>query len=95
MKKLLLLAMVLGLLVSGCMASFPKTYSPQFSMNPEIGEHRTVTAIATFKTAFGKEATGESLKLQVLVDRKIEQWGFTKGVPGGRGGEIPPRYSTR
>jgi len=82
MKKLLMLVMVLGLLVSGCMASFPKTYSPKFSVDPKAGENQAVTAIAKFETAFGKEAKDESLKLQTLVDRKIEQWGFTKGKTG-------------
>ena len=54
MKKILMLAMVLGLLVSGCMASFPKTYSPKFSMNPEVGATKTITATTKFENSFWK-----------------------------------------
>ena len=81
MKKYLLLIWV-GVFVSGCMASFPANYDPKYSMNPKLGKEQRVYASAKFENAFGKEVRDESLKLQILVDKKIEDWGFNKDKNG-------------
>ena len=81
MKKYLLLILI-GFLVTGCMASFPAKYDPKFSMNPDLGKDQRIYATAKFENAFGKEVRDESLKLQVLVDKKIEDWGFSKDRAG-------------
>jgi len=81
MKKYLLLILV-GSLVCGCMASFPNKYDPKFSMNPQLGKEQRVYATAKSLNAFGTEMRDESLKLQVLLDKKIEDWGFNKDRTG-------------
>lgn len=81
MKKIVLILLAM-MLLSGCMASFPAKYDPKFSINPQLGEEQRVYATAKFENAFGKEMRDESLKLQVLVDKKIEDWGFTKDRTG-------------
>jgi hypothetical protein len=81
MKKYLLLILA-GFLVCGCMASFPKKYDPTFAMNPLLGKDQRISATAKFENAFGKEMREESLKLQILLDRKIENWGFSKDKTG-------------
>ena len=81
MKKivLVLLAMVM---LSGCMASFPAKYDPKFSMNPSLGKNKVLNATCKFESAFGKEVIDESIKLQIRIDKKIEEWGFTKDKSG-------------
>lgn len=81
MKKYLILIIVV-FFVSGCMASFPAKYDPKYSMNPQLGKEKRVYATAKFLTAFNTEVRDESLKLQVLVDKKIEDWGFNKDRTG-------------
>jgi len=81
MKKYLILLIVL-FFVSGCMASFPAKYDPKYSVNPQLGKEQRVYSNAKFENAFGKEMRDESLKLQVLVDKKIEDWGFNKDRTG-------------
>jgi len=81
MRKYLILIIV-GFFVSGCMASFPAKYEPKYSMNPQLGKEQRVYAPAKFLTAFGTEVRDESLKLQVLIDKKIEDWGFSKDRTG-------------
>jgi hypothetical protein len=82
MKKYLFFILLIGVLLSGCMASFPAKYDPKFSMNPQLGKEQRIYATARFENAFGKEMRDESLKMQVLVDKKIEDWGFTKDRMG-------------
>jgi hypothetical protein len=81
MRKYLVLILI-GFFVSGCMASFPAKYDPKYSMNPQIGKAQRVYATAKFLTAFNTELRDESLKLQVLVDKKIGDWGFNKDKTG-------------
>jgi hypothetical protein len=77
-----LIIIILGFFVSGCMASFPSKYEPRYSMNPKLGKAQRVYATAKIENASGREMRGESLKLQVLVDKKIEDWGFIKDRAG-------------
>jgi hypothetical protein len=81
MKKYLV-PIIIGFFVSGCMASFPAKYDPKYSMNPQLGREQRVYASAKFLTAFNTESRDDSLKLQVLVDKKIEDWGFNKDKTG-------------
>jgi hypothetical protein len=73
---------VLGFFVSGCMASFPTKYEPSYKLNPQFGKERGVYATAKALTAFGTESRDLSLRLQVLVDKKIEDWGYNKDRKG-------------
>jgi hypothetical protein len=81
MKKIMLVLLAM-LMLSGCMASFPAKYDPKFSMNPSLGKDKVVNATCKFQSAFGKEVIDESIKLQTRVDKKIEEWGFTKDKSG-------------
>ena len=81
MKKYLLL-IIAGFFVSGCIATLPEKYDLKFSMNPQVGKEQQVYATTKFENAFGKETRGESLKLQVLVDKKIKDWGFNSERTG-------------
>lgn len=81
MKKYLVLILI-GFFVSGCMASFPAKYDPKYAMNPQLGKEQRVYATTKFLTAFNTEVRDDSLKLQVLVDKKIEDWGFNKDKTG-------------
>lgn len=51
-------------------------------MNPQLGKEQRVYATAKSLNAFGTEMRDESLKLQVLLDKKIEDWGFNKDRTG-------------
>lgn len=81
-SKIFLMGLVLVLLLSGCMASFPAKYDPRFEMNSQLGKQQTVYAKAKFETAFGKESIDDSIKLQSRVDTKLEEWGFVKDKTG-------------
>lgn len=81
MKKIILVLLAMVVL-SGCMASFSAKYDPKFSMNPSLGEDKLINATCKFQSAFGKEVIDESIKLQTRVDKKIEDWGFTKDKSG-------------
>lgn len=81
MKKIILVLLAMVVL-SGCMASFPAKYDPKFSMNPSLGEDKLINATCKFQSAFGNEVIDESIKLQTRVDKKIEDWGFTKDKSG-------------
>lgn len=73
---------VLGFFVSGCMASFPTQYEPAYPVNPQSGKERGVYADVKVLTAFGNESRDLSLRLQTLVDKKIEDWGYNKDRKG-------------
>ncbi len=81
MKKIILVLLAMVML-SGCMASFPAKYDPKFSMNPSLGKDKVFNTTCKFQSAFGKEVIDESIKLQTRVDKKIEDWGFTKDKSG-------------
>ncbi len=79
MKKItILLLMTMMILVVGCMASFPAKYDPKFALDPQFGKQSKINTTVKFENAFGKEVTEESLKLQLLTDKKFENWGFVK-----------------
>ena len=83
MKKItILLLMTMMILVVGCMASFPAKYEPKFALDPQFGKQSKVNTTVKFENAFGKEVTEESLKLQLLADRRFENWGFEKDKMG-------------
>ena len=83
MKKItILLLMTVMSLAVGCMASFPAKYDPKFALDPQLGNQSKVNLTIKFQNAFGKEMTDQSLKLQVLADKKFESWGFVKDTSG-------------
>jgi hypothetical protein len=81
MKKIMLVLLA-TVMLSGCMASFPAKYDPKFSMNPFLGKDKVVNCTCKFQSAFGREVIDESIKLQTRIDKKVEDWGFTKAKSG-------------
>jgi len=82
MKKIVFLLMAIVILITGCMASFPAKYDPKFTLDPQFGKQNKIYTNVKFENAFGKEVTEESLKLQLLTDKKFESWGFVKDKTG-------------
>jgi len=82
MKKIAMILVLAMVILSGCMASFPAKYEPKFNVEPNFGNKEFVYADTKFLTAFKSESKDDSLKLQTLVDKKIEQWGYRRELDG-------------